>query len=101
MRDHPVGIIIRLVLGLLAVPLLADAQAPAKLPRVGYLTLAPGPSPRTEALQHGLRELGYVEGQSITIEYRFVQGNLDRLREAATELVQLPVDVLVSGGPTV
>jgi len=101
MRCRTVGIIITLTLGLLAVPLVADSQPPAKLPRVGYLTLAPGPSPRTEALRQGLRELGYVEGQSITMEYRFVQGNLDQLRKAAAELVRLPVDVIVSGGPTV
>jgi len=90
---------VALALVILAVPLAADAQQPAKVSRVGYLSLAPGPSYRTEALQQGLRDLGYAEGRNLTIEYRFTQGNLDRLRDAAAELVRLKMDVLVTGGP--
>ncbi len=87
-----------LVLGLLAMSLGAEAQQP-KLPRIGYLSLAPGPSPRSEALRQGLHDLGYVEGQNIVIEYRWAEGSLDRARQAAGDLVRLGVAVIVTGGP--
>ena len=83
----------------LAGPPPAQAQPAGKVYRVGYLSLAPGPSPRSEALQQGLRDLGYVEGQNITIEYRWGAGDLDRSRIAAIELVRAKVDVIVTGGP--
>ncbi len=86
--------------GLLASPLATEAQQAGKVYRVGYLSIASGPSPRTEALRQGLRELGYVEGKNITIEYRFAQDKVDRLRALATELVDLKVDLIVTGGPT-
>src|SRR5262245_16528888 len=80
-------------------PLAARSQQTDKLPRVGYLSLAPGPSPRSEALQQGLAELGYVENRNIVMEYRWANGDLDRLREAAADLVRSEVDVIVTGGP--
>ncbi len=86
--------------GLLARPLAGEAQQPGKVYRIGYLSIASGPSPRTEALRQGLRELGYIEGKNITIEYRFAQEKVDRLRALATELVDLKVDLIVTGGPT-
>jgi len=86
--------------GLLARPLAVEAQQPGKVYRIGYLSIASGPSPRTEALRQGLRELGYIEGKNITIEYRFAQEKVDRLRALATELVDLKVDLIVTGGPT-
>src|SRR5260370_34404694 len=86
--------------GLLAAPLAAEAQPTGKAYRIGYLSIASGPSPRTEALRQGLRELGYIEGKNITIEYRFAQEKVDRLRALATELVDLKVDLIVTGGPT-
>src|SRR5713226_1937505 len=86
--------------GLLAAPLAAEAQPTGKVYRIGYLSIASGPSPRTEALRQGLRELGYIEGKNITIEYRFAQDKADRLRGLATELVALKVDLIVTGGPT-
>jgi ABC-type uncharacterized transport system substrate-binding protein len=86
--------------GLLAAPLAAEAQQTGKVYRIGYLSIASGPSPRTEALRQGLRELGYIEGKNITIEYRFAQDKIDRLRALATELVDLKVDLIVTGGPT-
>src|SRR3984893_19020490 len=86
--------------GLLAPPLAAEAQPTGKVYRIGYLSIGSGPSPRTEALRQGLRELGYIEGKNITIEYRFAQNNVDRLRGLATELVGLKVDLIVTGGPT-
>src|SRR5262245_26721489 len=80
-----------------------DAQQPVKVPRVGYLS---GGSlsdlvGRIEAFRQGLRELGYVEGKSIVVEWREAKGNSDRIRELANELVRLKMDVIVSPGPTV
>ena len=80
----------------------AEAQQPKKVPRIGFLM---GTSPSTisdriEAFRQGLRELGYVEGKNIAIEYRYSEGKLDRLRELAAELVRLNVDVIVTSGPT-
>jgi ABC-type uncharacterized transport system substrate-binding protein len=82
---------------LLALCASAEAQQPTKVPRIGYLT---GPSlstssARIEAFRQGLRELGYVEGKNIVIEYRYADG-----KELARELVRLKVDVIVTGGPT-
>jgi len=88
---------------LLASGHLAEAQQPKKLPRIGYLAASPlsAISARTEALRRGLRELGYVEGKNIIIEYRSAEGKLDRLPALAAELVHLKVDVIVTSGPTV
>ena len=80
----------------------AEAQQAKKLPRIGYLS-AGSPSTnsaRIEAFRQGLRELGYVEGKNIVIEYRYAEGKLDRLSELAAELVRLKVDVIVTTGPT-
>ena len=86
---------------LLALSIPAEAQQPMKIPRIGYLYVAfPSTSPaRTEAFRQGLRELGYVEGKNIVIEYRYAEGKRDRLPALAAELVRLKVDVIVSGGP--
>ena len=77
----------------------AESGQSATAPRIGYLSLGPGPSPRTEALQQGLRDFGYVEGTNLTIDYRWADGNLDRLQEAAADLVRSQVAVIVTGGP--
>ncbi|HEV8342102.1 MAG TPA: ABC transporter substrate-binding protein [Candidatus Binatia bacterium] len=73
---------------------LAEAQKPAKVPKVGYLAVAGGPSPQYDAFREGLHDLGYVEGQNIAVEYR--SGEISRLADLATELVQLKVDVIVA-----
>ena len=88
---------------LLAPCFAAEAQQPAKIPRIGYLNAssASSASSRVEAFRRGMHELGYVEGKNVVIEYRFAEGNLDRLRQLTAELVQLKVDIIVSGGPTV
>src|SRR5262249_14887365 len=98
-----IGGVVTLVLGLLAMPFAAEAQQPAKLPRIGYLTAASpaAQAGRLEAFRQGLRELGYVEGQNIVIEYHYAEGKLDRLPELAAELVRLKVALIVSAGPAV
>jgi putative ABC transport system substrate-binding protein len=93
--------IISLVLGFLVAPIMVKAQAPAKVPRIGFLSvLSPTDNPYTlEAFRQGLRELGYVEGQTIAIEYRFAEGRPERLPALAAELVRLKVDVIVTAAP--
>jgi ABC-type uncharacterized transport system substrate-binding protein len=82
----------------------AQAQQSAKVPRIGYLTGATpdGQSARIEAFRLGLRELGYVEGKNIVIEYRYAELKPDRVPALAAELVRLKVDVVVTsaGGST-
>jgi putative tryptophan/tyrosine transport system substrate-binding protein len=88
------------LVGLIAAPLAVEAQAPAKVPRIGYLTnLSRANDWRLQSFLQGLRELGYVEGQTIAIEYRFAESRLERLPALAAELVQLKVDVIVTSGP--
>jgi putative ABC transport system substrate-binding protein len=85
---------------LFALCLPAEAQQAKKVPRIGFLS-ATSPSSisaRLEAFRQGLGELGYVEGKNIVIEYRYAEGNLDRLPALAAELVRLNVDVIVTGG---
>jgi putative ABC transport system substrate-binding protein len=80
----------------------AEAQQPPKIPRIGYLSvLSPSSdSARLEAFRQGLHELGYVDGQSMTIESRYAEGQLARLPDLAVQLVRLKVDVIVAGGST-
>ena len=87
---------------LLAVAVIAEAQQPKKVPRIGYLspTDPATESARAEAIRLALRELGYIEGQNIAIEYRYAEGKRDRLPELAAELVRLKVDIIVVAGGT-
>jgi putative ABC transport system substrate-binding protein len=85
-----------LILSLLATPLAPDAQPAAKGPRIGVLGSRTPPSCSIPAFQSALRELGYVEGQSIRIEWRCTEGKAELARQFADELVQLQVDVIVS-----
>jgi len=97
MARKPIAVV--WVVGLaLATFRLAEAQQPAK---VGYLSgnSPSGISARSEAFRQGLRELGYVEGKNIVIEYRYAEGKLDLLPALAAELVRLKVDVIVTAGP--
>ena len=86
---------------LLALSVPVQAQQPAKIPRIGYLTADPlsAISANRDAFRQGLRELGYVEGKNIAVEYRYAEGRLDRLPGLAAELVGLKVDVIVTVGP--
>ena len=86
--------------GLLTAPLAAKAQQAAKIPRIGWLANNPAGSPHLlEAFLQGLRDLGYVEGRNVVIEYRDAEGKLERLPALAAELVALKVDVIVAAGP--
>jgi len=83
---------------LFALCLSASAQQPAKVPRIGYVSGSGDPSnpgPLWEAFRQGLRELGYTEGKNVLVEYRYAEGNQDRIASLVTELVQLEVDVIV------
>jgi len=84
--------------GLLAAPLAAEAQPAAKVPRIGVLGSGSRSdlSPRLDPFRQGLRELGWVEGQNIAMEYRFAEGRYDRLPDLAAELVRLRVDLIVA-----
>jgi len=79
----------------------AEAQQSTKIPRIGYLSgSSPSTSPaRRKAFLQGLRELGYVEGKNIIIEWRFAEEKFDRLPALAAELVRLKVDIIVTAGP--
>src|SRR5262245_18881011 len=83
-----------------ALSLPVNAQQPTKIPLIGYLTQASlsAVAPCTEAFRLGLKELGYVEGKNIVIEYRSPEGKFDRLPALAAELVRLQVDVIVTAG---
>ena len=86
---------------LFALSVSAEAQQAKKIPRIGYLgaTSVSATSDRTEPFRQGLRELGYVEGKNIVIEWRYAEGKLDRLPALAAELVRLKVDIIVTSGP--
>jgi putative ABC transport system substrate-binding protein len=96
MRLRTIGLFSTLALSLLTGPLPAEAQQAGKAYRIGYLSPAfsSGTPARTEAFRQGLRELGYIEGQNIVIEYRFAQRKLNRLPDLAAELVRLKLDVI-------
>src|SRR6266508_5782607 len=82
----------------LALSFPAEAQQPAKIPRIGYVSGtgdSSNPGPYVEALRQGLRDLGYVDGKNIVIEYRGAEGKSERMPILVTELVELKVDVLV------
>ena len=81
--------------GLLAAPLAAEAQPASKTARIGFLSLSSGPTP-TMDISPGLRELGWIEGQNIAVEYRWAAGREDQLPALAAELVRLKVDVIVT-----
>jgi ABC-type uncharacterized transport system substrate-binding protein len=78
----------------------AEAQQPTKIPRIGYLSVLSlsAMAERVEVFRQSLRELGYVEGKNLVIEWRYGEEKPERVTEIATELVRLKVDVIVSGG---
>ena len=91
---------ILVVVLLLALGVIAEAQQPKKVPRIGYLSALDPASEsfRSEAIRQALRERGYIEGQNIAIEYRYTQGKQDREPELVAEMVRLKVDIIVVAG---
>ena len=82
---------------LLAAPVAAEAQPAGRIPQIGFLHFgSPGPSVELDAFRQGLRELGYIESQSIAIAVRFAGGRVERLPELAAELVRLKPDIIVT-----
>ena len=91
--------LIATVTGIIAAPLAAEAEPAATTPRIGYLAPNLAASPHLpEAFRQGLRDLGYVEGRNVVIEYRDAKGQFERLSALAAELVAFKVDVIVTGG---
>ena len=80
----------------IAVGVIADAQQPKRIPRIGYLA-ADSRAPTRDAFRQGLGDLGYVEGQSILVEWRFAEGKSEQFSEYVSELVRLKLDVIVAG----
>ena len=80
-----------------------DAQQPARIPRVGFVAAAhpAAVAARTEAFRQGLKELGYVEGRNIVVDYRYAEEQFDRVPALVDELIRLKADVIVSAGPSV
>jgi putative ABC transport system substrate-binding protein len=101
MTRRTVGFIVTLALSLLMAPLAAQAQQPGKVHRIGLLagsSQAPREKHAYEAFQQGLRELGYVEGKNVILEYRYTEGNVALLPELAADLVRINVDIIVAAG---
>jgi putative ABC transport system substrate-binding protein len=90
---------IALVAGAAAAPIASHAQPATKMPRLGVLLYStPQQDPQARTIQEGLRELGYVDGKNISIEYRFAEGKPERLPDLAADLVRLKPDVLLPIG---
>ena len=97
MRIRTIGLIVTLVLGLLAAPLLTEAQQAGKVNRIGFLRVGQPPTTWIEDFRQRLRELGHLEGQNITIEYGLAR-SVAEVPDVAAKLVRLKVDVLVASG---
>ena len=96
MKSSTARVIITLTLGIFAGPLAAEAQQPAKIPRIGFLSVSL--LLHVKAFRQGLRDLGYVEGQNIIIDFRSGEGRIEALADLATDLARLKVDIMVAAG---
>jgi ABC-type uncharacterized transport system substrate-binding protein len=96
MTRRTTGLFVTFVFALLVVPLAADTQPPGKTYRLGVLATTSWPP--FDAFREGLRELGYVEGHNLTLEYRWAEQRTNRFPDLAAELVRLPVDLIVTWG---
>jgi ABC-type uncharacterized transport system substrate-binding protein len=101
MTRRPLVLLVTLALSLLVAPLAPEAQPARQTPaRLGFLLNADPPlaAPFVEAFRHGLRDLGWIEGQNVRIEYRWAEGKAERHPELAADLVRLEVDVIIAAG---
>ena len=101
MRRKSAGCIVAVGVLLLVAPFVEAAQPATKVYRIGWLghgSTPSGPDRSVGEFQKGLRDVGYIEGQNLAIEYRFASGNVERLPDLAAELVRIPVDVIVTSG---
>src|SRR5712691_4761815 len=98
MKRSTARLIVLLVLSLVLAPSPSHAQAGAKMPRIGLLTSAFDPHSGFTGFRQGLRDLGYVEGHSIALEYRTAEGQDERFSALAAELVRLKVDIILAEG---
>jgi len=85
--------------GFVAAPLAAEAQQAGKVPRIAYIRAEAPPAADVEAFRQGLREHGYVEGKNIVVEYRWADGNDQRLRAIVADLIRVKVDLIVASAP--
>ena len=92
-------LLVALVSSLLMVSFDTDAQQAQKIPKVGFLSGGSPGSPNIEAFEAGLRDLGWVKGQNVALEYRYAEGKAERYPDLAAELVRMPVDLIVAPGP--
>jgi putative ABC transport system substrate-binding protein len=90
--------VVALIVGLVAAPLGAEAQQSGTVPRIGALVVASRGFASVEGFRQGLRELGYVEGRNIAVEYRYAEGKADRYGDLAAQMVKLDPDVIVVWG---
>src|SRR5262245_1221913 len=102
MTRRTLALLVTLTLGFLVAPLASEAQQPNKVPRIAVLDLRFPPSAsestsllNADAFRQGLRERGWVEGDTIAIEWRWAEGSLERFATLVAELIRLPVEVLV------
>ena len=96
MRNKFVGLALSAML--FALCFSVEAQQPAKIPRIGYVSAtgsADNPGHQIEAFGQGLRDLGYIDGKNVLVEYRYLEGKLDRIPSLVAELMHLKVDVFV------
>jgi len=91
-------LLVTIALGLFATPLAAEAQQAGKIPRIGVLQVWSSADPMVELIRQALREVGYVEGRTIAIEFRLAEGKTERLPALAADLVQLKVDAIMTFG---
>ena len=96
---RPIGLLATLALVILVASLAASAQSEVNIPKIGILHPGAPPTEGISTFQQGLRELGYVQGQTIAIEYRYAEGRAERLPDLAAELVRLQVDVIFAAAP--
>jgi putative ABC transport system substrate-binding protein len=97
-RLRGIGLRVTIGLGILIFPAFAAGAQQRQIPRIGVLSQSAPPDLLSESLKQGLRDLGWVEGQNVGVEYRYANSKLERLPQLAAELVRLKVDVIVTGG---